>query len=251
MGKLDCKIAIVTGGGSGIGRASAELLAKEGAKVAVVDKYLHKAQETAALIGDTDRALAIQADVVNETEVSEMVAQVVREWGQVDLLHNHAGILHPHDASILEIDEKTIDETLGINVKGQMLVAKHTARAMSKSGGGAIVGTASDLSFIALAGVAGYVTSKAAIAGLTRAMAVDLAPHNIRVNAVCPGFIYTGMTAGLAGNAEVMESMRESYLIKRLGQPSDVASAVLYLLLPDAGFVTGSLLVVDGGHIIQ
>ncbi|NHN34920.1 SDR family NAD(P)-dependent oxidoreductase [Paenibacillus agricola] len=251
MGKLDGKVAVITGAGSGIGRASAELLAREGARVAIVDRDFARAQETAQLIGGTDRAIVIKANVTNESEVAEMVAQVLREWGQIDLLHNHAGILHPKDASILEIEEKTIDETLGVNVKGQMLVAKHVARAMSKTGGGAIVSTASDLSFVALPGVCGYVTSKAAIAGLTRSMAVDLAPHDIRVNAVCPGFIYTGMTAGLSANTEALDSMRDSYLIKRLGQPSDVASAVMYLLSRDAGFVTGSLLVVDGGHIVQ
>jgi NAD(P)-dependent dehydrogenase (short-subunit alcohol dehydrogenase family) len=251
MGKLDGLTAVVTGGGSGIGRASAELLAREGARVAVVDKDFDKAQETAKGIGGADNALAIKANVMNENEVAEMVTQVVNKWGRIDLLHNHAGILHPKDASILDIEESAIDETLGINVKGQMLVAKHVARSMSKSGGGAIVGTGSDLSFIALPGVCGYVTSKAAIAGLTRSMAVDLAPHGIRVNAVCPGFIYTGMTAGLSENTEIMDSMREGYLIKRLGQPSDVAAAVLYLLSPDAGFVTGTLLLVDGGHVVQ
>jgi NAD(P)-dependent dehydrogenase (short-subunit alcohol dehydrogenase family) len=167
------------------------------------------------------------------------------------LLHNHAGILHPADASILEISEEAIDATLATNVKGQMLVGKHAARAMLKSGGGAIVNTASDLSFIALPGVCAYVTSKAGVAGLTRAMAADLAPHHIRVNAVCPGFVSTGMTAGLEADANIMEAMRQTYLIKELGRPEDVASAVVYLLSDQARFVTGSLLLVDGGHTVQ
>jgi NAD(P)-dependent dehydrogenase (short-subunit alcohol dehydrogenase family) len=186
--------------------------------------------------------------VASEADVSAAVEFVLAEWGRVDLLHNQAGILHSGDASILEIDEAAIDGTLAVNVKGQMLVAKHAARAMVAGGGGAIVNTASDLSFIALPGVAAYVTSKAAITGLTRAMAVDLAPHNIRVNAVCPGFIYTEMTAGLAANAEILEPMKETYLLKQLGRPNDVAQAVAYLLSDNAGFVTGSMLVVDGGH---
>lgn len=244
------RVAIVTGGGSGIGRATAQALARQGARVAVVDVDQDGARETAETIG-AQGALAIRADVSREGDVAEMVAQVALAWGRVDLLHNHAGILHPGDASILDIDEAAIDGTLGVNVKGQMLVGKHAARAMAQAGGGAIVNTASDLSFIALPGVCAYVTSKAAIAGLTRAMAVDLAPHNIRVNAVCPGFVYTGMTAGLAENPDVMESMRQEYLIKRLGAPEDIAGAVLYLLSDAAAFVTGTLLVADGGHTVR
>jgi meso-butanediol dehydrogenase/(S,S)-butanediol dehydrogenase/diacetyl reductase len=122
---------------------------------------------------------------------------------------------------------------------------------MVRAGRGAIVNTASDLSMIALPGVCTYVTSKSAIPGLTRSMAVDLAPHNIRVNAVCPGFTYTRMTAGLAADAELMEAMRKTYLIRRLGQPDDIASTVLFLASDDAGYVTGALLPVDGGHTVQ
>lgn len=249
--RLECKVAIVTGAGSGIGRVTAQTLAREGAKVAVVDRNPEQAEETARSIGGEDRAIAIRANVANEQDIVEMVSQVKAHWGRIDLLHNHAGILSQGDASILDIEEKAIDETLAVNVKGQMLVAKHTARAMKENGGGAIVNTASDLSFIAIPGAVSYVTSKSAITGLTRAMAADLAPHQIRVNAVCPGFIYTGMTEGLAADEEGMEAMRQGYLIRRLGQPSDVASAVLYLLSEDAGFITGSMLTVDGGHTTQ
>lgn len=241
------KIAVVTGGGSGIGRATAELLADQGARVAIVDRDEERALAAARAIG-SDQAIGLCADVSNEADVRAAVERVLATWGRIDLLHNQAGILHPADASILEIDEAAIDGTLAVNVKGQMLAAKHVARAMVAGGGGAIVNTASDLSFIALSGVAAYVTSKAAITGLTRAMAVDLAPHNIRVNAVCPGFIYTEMTAGLAANPQILEPMKEEYLLKQLGQPDDVAHAVAYLLSDHAKFVTGTMLVVDGGH---
>jgi NAD(P)-dependent dehydrogenase (short-subunit alcohol dehydrogenase family) len=244
-------VAIVTGAGSGIGRATAEALAEQGARVAIVDRDEAAAATTARSIGESDRALAVRADTSCESDVAAMVARIREAWGRVDVLHNHAGILHPADASILDISEEAIDATLNTNVKGQMLVAKHVGRAMASNGGGAIVNTASDLSLIALPGVCAYVTSKAAIAGLTRAMAADLAPHGIRVNAVGPGFISTRMTAALEANQEIMEGMRQTYLIKDLGQPADVAAAVLYLLSDQARFVTGTLLLVDGGHTVQ
>ncbi len=245
------KVAIVTGAGSGIGRASALALANAGARVAAVDRDEPAAQETLAAINRPGEAIALRADVSRESEVAAMVASVVDRWGRVDLVHNHAGILHPADASILDISEEAIDTTLAVNVKGQMLVGKHVGRALVAGGGGAIVNTGSDLSFIALPGVCGYVTSKAAIAGLTRAMAADLAPHRIRVNAVCPGFVSTGMTRGLEADPVLMDGMRQTYLIQELGRPEDVSTAVLYLLSDGARFVTGTLLLVDGGHTVQ
>lgn len=249
--QFEGQVAIVTGGGTGIGRAVAIALAREGARVAVVGRREDRLQETVKLIGTSGSAMAVPADVSRETQVVDMVGTVVGEWGRLDLLHNQAGILHRKDASILEIEASTIEETLSINVKGQMLVAKHCAREMIKVGGGAIVNTASDLSFIALPGVCAYVTSKGAITALTRAMAADLAEHNIRVNAVCPGFVYTEMTAALAEDTAAMEAMRETYLIKDLGQPEDVVGAVLYFLGGGSRFVTGATLLVDGGHTVR
>lgn len=244
------KVAMVTGAGSGIGAASARLLAEAGARVGVVDRDEARAQEVARRIGAD--ALAIRADVSSEADVREAVRRLEAQWGAIHLLHNHAGMLHPGDASILNIEEVAIDETLATNVKGQMLVAKHVAGAMVRAGaGGAIVNTASDLSFIALSGVCAYVTSKAAIPGLTRAMAADLAAHKIRVNAVCPGFVHTGMTAGLAANEALMAQMRPSYLIESLGQPEDVAHTVVFLLSDKARYVTGAALLVDGGHTVR
>jgi NAD(P)-dependent dehydrogenase (short-subunit alcohol dehydrogenase family) len=243
---------LVTGAGSGIGQASALLFARDGALVAVLDRDPERANETTEKIhGEGGDALALVADVRSELEVAAAVEKTVAAFGRLDILHNHAGILHEHDASILEIEESVIDEVLTINIKGMMLAGKHAARAMIPFGRGAIVNTASDLSLIALPGICSYVTSKTAIPGLTRAMAADLAPHGIRVNAIAPGFTYTRMTQGLAGNAEMFEAMRKTYLIPRLGQPDDIAHAVLFLASDEAAFITGAILPVDGGHTVQ
>ena len=250
--KLEGKCALVTGGAAGIGKASCELFAREGAKVAVVDVNGAGAEETAHAIGaNGGTALAFMADVRDEDQVQRAVAGTVAEWGPIGVLHNHAGLLPAADASIFDIDAATIDEALSINVKGMILVGKHVARVMRDAGGGAIVNTASDLSYIALAGLTTYVTSKSAIPGLTRVMAADLADHGVRVNAVAPGFTYTGMTAGLLDQPEVLEPMRETYLIKDLGQPVDVAHCVLFLASDEARFVTGAVLAVDGGHTVR
>ncbi len=250
--RLAERVALVTGAGSGIGRATAELFAREGARVGVLDRDANAAEATVASIRSAGgQALALLADVTREAEVAEAVAHAVREFGRLDVLHNHAGILPDGDASILDVDEATIDRALAVNIKGMMLVAKHVGRAMRDGGGGAIVNTASDLAIIALPGICSYVSSKSAIPGLTRSMAVDLAQHNIRVNAVAPGFTYTAMTAGLASNQPLMDAMRETYLLKELGQPIDVAQCVLFLASDEARFVTGAVLVVDGGHTVQ
>ena len=251
--KLQGKCALVTGGASGIGKASCELFAREGAKVAVVDVNGPGAEETAHAIGaDGGTALAFTADVTEEAQVQRAVIQASEELGTIDVLHNHAGLLPANDASIFDIDEATIDQALAINVKGMILVAKHVSRVMRDAGGGgAIVNTASDLSYIALGGLTTYVTSKSAIPGLTRVMAADLADHGVRVNAVAPGFVYSGMTAGLLDQPEVLEPMRETYLIKDLGQPIDVANCVLFLASDEARFVTGAVLMVDGGHTVR
>jgi meso-butanediol dehydrogenase/(S,S)-butanediol dehydrogenase/diacetyl reductase len=246
------RVAMVTGAGSGIGRASAALFAREGAKVVAVDRVAEWAREAERDISEAGgEALAVAADVRREAEVAAAVRVAVERFGRIDVLHNHAGVLPAQDRSILDIEEAVIDEALAINVKGMMLVGKHVARAMAAAGKGVIVNTASDLSLIALPGVAAYVTSKSAIPGLTRSMAVDLATRGIRVNAVCPGFTYTRMVEGMLADAAAIEAMRKTYLLQRLGQPEDVARVVLFLASDDAAYMTGAVVPVDGGHTVQ
>ncbi len=251
--RLKNKVSFITGGGSGIGKSTAELFAKEGSAVAILDRNGDKARSVADLINaEGGSAIALEADVTSETEIIQAVKTTLENLGPIDILVNHAGVIPDGDNSILDVDEITIDQGLAINVKGMMLVGKQVGRAMRDAGrGGAIVNTASDLSQIALAGLVTYVTSKTAIPGLTRAMATDLAEFNIRVNAVAPGFTYTEMTAGLADNPEILEPMRETYLLKQLGQPLDVANCILFLASDESAFCTGSVLTVDGGHVVR
>jgi 3-oxoacyl-[acyl-carrier protein] reductase len=252
MSRLIDKVVLITGSGSGIGRATAVLFAREGARVVVADRDPKGGQETVETIRAAGgQASFVQVDVSREADCARMVQATVDAHGRLDVLHNHAGILHPHDGPITELSEQTIDETFAINCKGMLFTAKYAVRQMIKQGGGVIVNTGSDLAFIGLANLTAYTASKGAVVAVTRTLAVELAPHNIRVNAVCPGFTYSNMNVEMAKNVELMGEMKKDYLIKRLGRPEDVANAVLYLASDESSFTTGACLVVDGGHTIK
>jgi len=252
MGRLQDKVALVTGSGSGIGRATAILFAREGAKVIVGDRDSAGGNATVATIRAAGgEATFVQADLTREADCEHLVQSAVEHYGRLDVLHNHAGILHPHDGPITELRAEVIDETFAINCRGMLLTAKYAVRQMIQQGGGAIVNTGSDLAFIGLANLTAYTASKGAIVAVTRTLAVELAEHNIRVNAVCPGFTYTNMNVEMAKNTELIEEMKRDYLIRRLGRPEDIAYAVLYLASDEAPFTTGACLTVDGGHTIK
>jgi NAD(P)-dependent dehydrogenase (short-subunit alcohol dehydrogenase family) len=248
--RFDGKVALVTGGGGGIGRSVARALAADGAIVAVLDRNDRAASAVASELGGGDRAIAVSADVSEAEAVEEAVSAVVKRLGRIDLLHNHAGVLPGDDGSILDVSLSVFRSAFEVNVIGQFNVAQHVARHMVRNNGGVIVNTASDLSHIALPGIASYVTSKTAILGLTRSMAVDLAPYGVRVNAVCPGFVSTAMTARMERDNGLMEEMRKGYLMQALGQPEDIAGVVAFLLSDASKYMTGASVVVDGGHIV-
>src|SRR5262249_6003616 len=194
MGRFDNKGPLVTGSGCGIGRAVAVQLAREGAKVVVADRDPAGGEATVATIrGEGGEASFVRADVSREADCERMVGEAVARYGRLDVLHNHAGILPPLDGPIPELSERAIDETFAINCKGMLFTAKYAVRQMIRQGGGVIVNTGSDLAFIGLANLTAYTASKGAVVAVTRTLAVELAPHNIRVNAVCPGFTYSNM----------------------------------------------------------
>jgi glucose 1-dehydrogenase len=249
--RLKDKVAVITGAGSGNGRGIALRLAEEGARVVVADVNLTGANETAAMIeADGGTALAVPADVSQRAQVEAMVQATTQRFGQVDILVNNAGVetLIP----LLDLAEAEWERVLAVNLKGPFLCTQAAAREMVKAGrGGKIVNIASINSAISLAHQAHYVASKGGLLMLTKAMAVDLAPYNINVNAVGPGVIETAMTANSLSNPARVEMFMSRIPLKRIGQPRDVANAVLFLASDEADYITGTILYVDGGWLAQ
>jgi NAD(P)-dependent dehydrogenase (short-subunit alcohol dehydrogenase family) len=236
------KRALVTGAGSGIGRAIALALAREGARVGCLDVSRAAAEETARVITESGgTAWSLECDVSRRAAVVETVAELVAEAGGIDIAVNCAGINNPQP--FLEVSEEEWDRIVGVNLKGPFLVSQAAARVMAEHGGGCIVNVTSIHSEVA-GDLAPYVASKGGLRQLTKAAAVGLAPYNIRVNAVGPGPIVTPMVRP-DQRARTPEEMR--VIRGRLGTPDDVAGAVLYLCSDAADFVTGAVLYVDGG----
>jgi dihydroanticapsin dehydrogenase len=253
MQRLKGKVAVVTGGGSGIGKATSELFAQEGAAVIVAERNAETAESTAHGIAQRGgRALAIPTDVADEAGIRRMVAEGVKAFGPITLLVNNAAVfvLNGIDAT-----PEQWRQILDVNVMGPALVAKHVVPQMRKVGGGAIVNLASISSFIAQPQFVTYNSSKAAIANMTRCMALDLAPDNIRVNAVCPGAVWTPIVerlcreAGLDRNAANRDpAWGGAHMIQRIAEPIEIARAILFLASDEASFITGENLMVDGGY---
>ena len=253
MKRLAGKVAVITGAGMGIGRATAELFAEEGAAVVIAERDESTGRDAeAAIRAAGGKALFIPTDISNEPAVERMAAEAVAAFGAIHILVNNAAVF------VLRGIEASVEEwrqSLDVNVMGPSLVAKHVVPAMRKAGGGAIVNLGSISSFIAQPHYVTYNTSKAAIIGMTRCMAMDLAPDNIRVNAVCPGVVWTqivekqAIAMGLTrAAADVHPQWAGAQLIQRCADPREIAYAILFLASDEASFITGTPLMVDAGY---
>lgn len=244
------KVALVTGGGSGIGRAAVLAFAREGARVVVADVDAGGGEETVQLIAAAGgEAFFAQTDVSRGAGVEALIARTLERYGRLDCAFNNAGLNEEH-APVAELAEELWDRILAVNLKGIFLCLKHEIPAMLRGGGGAIVNNASIVGLSGSRNHPAYVASKHGVVGLTRATARDYAARGIRVNAVCPGAIHTPMYVRMEGSDPTHDAQIAASLpIGRLGQPNDVAQAVLWLCSDAAAFVTGHALVVDGGEL--
>jgi NAD(P)-dependent dehydrogenase (short-subunit alcohol dehydrogenase family) len=246
------KVALVTGAGSGIGRASALLFAQAHASVVVADMNVAHGQETARQITALGgKALFVQADVSNATEVERLVALTVATYGGLDYAHNNAGIEGPQ-VSTADCSEAEWQRTLAVNLTSVWLCMKHEIPAMQRRGGGAIVNTSSVAGLRGVRHASAYTASKHGVVGLTKAAALDVAEMNIRVNAVCPGLTATAMVDRLSQlQPEIMAMVSKTIPIGKTAAPLDIAQAVLWLCSDAAAYVTGHAMSVDGGITAQ
>jgi len=253
MGQFTNKVALVTGGSSGMGRETAVAFAKEGAKVVVASRRRDEGQETIRRVREAGSdGLFVKTDVTKEADVRAAVEQAVAAFGRLDFAFNNAGIF-AEKPDLTEQTEDEFDRVMGVNVKGVWLGMKYQVRQMLKNGGGSIVNNSSSLGVVGLAGAPIYVASKHAVIGLTKAAALTYAKAGVRINAICPGGIEeTDMfNAGIASNEQLRQAMLAMHPVGRFGKPAEIASAVIWLCSEGAGFVTGHSLRVDGGYTVS
>lgn len=252
-GSLEGRVALVTGGASGIGRASARALARAGATVVIADIDVDGGEQSTELItadgGDTS---FVQADVTRAGEVEAMVAHAVETYGRLDCALNNAGIAGPVGTTTVDYSEEDWDRVVNIDLKGVWLCMKYELAQMLNEGGGAVVNTASIAGLVGLPGSSPYVASKHGVVGLTKTAALEYATQGIRVNAVCPGVIDTPLVDRIvADTPERKQLYLDAQPIGRLGTAEEIAAAVVWLCSDEASFVTGQALPVDGGFVAR
>jgi NAD(P)-dependent dehydrogenase (short-subunit alcohol dehydrogenase family) len=247
--RLEGKVGIITGAGTGIGRACALALAKEGARVVLTGRRKDRIEEVAREIGDG--AMAIPADVSNKGELTNVLNQTLTRFGGLTFLLNNAGVLLVGNAE--QITEEQWDHTFNVNVRAVWLLSRAALPHMRKAGGGSIINVASTLGIVAARNRAAYAPSKGALILLTKSMAVDYGQENIRVNAICPSFVETDLSAAAinqtADPAAVRRERTAAHPIGRLGRPDDIAGLAVYLASDESSWVTGTVLPVDGGYL--
>ena len=252
MRRFEEKRVLITGGARGIGRATADRFASEGARVLIADRLVDLMVQTAGEIGDKHgtQVLTYAMDVTRKAEVEGLVAFALDQLGGIDVLINNAGVAHL--VPFLELSEEQWDETIDINLKGHFLVAQAVAREMVRAGSGAIVNMCSTNGLAGELYCAHYNASKGGILLLTKTMALELAPYGIRVNCVAPGYIVTPLSAGVVtedSNRSPEEYVRTKIPLGRTAQPEEVASVFAFLASDDASFITGEAIVIDGGQL--
>ena len=242
MGLLESKIAVITGGGRGIGKATAQLFTNEGATVVIAEFDEVSGQSTANELG----AHFIKTDISNEESVNALFNFVSSKFGQLDILVNNAGILA--DSTLKKLDSDSFDAVINVNLRGVYLCGRAAANIMIEQGSGVILNASSVVAHHGNFGQTNYVASKAGVIGITKVWARELGKDGIRVNAVAPGFIETNMTAGMP--EKVVNMMGDKVPLKRWGQPEDVANAYTFLASDEASYITGAVLNVDGGVVV-
>jgi NAD(P)-dependent dehydrogenase (short-subunit alcohol dehydrogenase family) len=243
--RLKGKVAVITGAGSGIGRATAQLFAREGARVVVADLEEEAGRETQrGITAGGGEAVAVKTDVSRADQVEMLIQKTVAEFGALDILHNNAGVSGGRHF-VAETTEEYWDRVISVNLKGVFLCSKYAVLEMLKKGGGVIINTASSFGLVGLPGNAAYSAAKGGVIQLTKSMALEYAPNHIRVNCICAGWIDTPFNQNL--DDQIIHWALKETPLGRWGQPEEVARAALYLASEESSFVTGTTLTIDGG----